>query len=290
MRDFEYFEPHSVDEAVSLLVKYGDAAKIIAGGTDLIIRMMMGTRRPKYLINIKTIQGLDYIDCSGKDIKIGATASLRAMATSSELKKKCPQIYDVAQQFASITIANMATLGGNLCNASPAADTAAPLLVLGARMQVSGVDGTRIIEADKFFTGPGSTSMTPYEILTEVQIPKPPAAVKWAYIKHGVRSVSDLALTTVCALVTLNEGTFTDARIGLGAVNPIPIRVLEAEKALKNKKATAVNIEKAAAIAQELCCPISDVRATADYRKKMSYVLTRRALMSCTGGNVETAN
>ncbi len=281
MRDFDYFEPRSADEAVSLLVKYGDAAKIIAGGTDLVVRMIAGSRRPKYIINIKAVPGLDYIDCSGDVIRIGATTTMRAIATSAELKKKCPQIVEVARQFASITIANMATIGGNLCNASPAADTGAPLVVLSAKAQITGLEVTRAVLVEEFFTGPGSTVMQSYELLTEIQIPVPPAALKWAYIKHGVRSVSDLALTTVAALVNIKNGIFVDARVALGAVYPTPMRASQAEAALKNKKATETTVEKAATLVREQCCPISDVRASADYRKQIAYVLTRRALMSC---------
>ncbi len=280
MRDFDYFEPQTVDEAVSLLIQYGEAAKIIAGGTDLVIRMMMGTRRPKYLINIKTIPGLDYIDC-GDEIRIGAATTFRAMVTSPQLNTKCPAIVEVAKQFASITIANMATLGGNLCNASPAADTAAPLITLSARAKITGPDGSRTVPVEDFFLGPGSTVLKPNEILTEVQMPVPSADTKWAYIKYGIRSVSDLAIVSVTTLVNIENGIFTDARIALGAVDPTPMRAREVEKALKGKDAIEENIDKAASLVKEQCCPISDVRATAEYRTQMSYVLTKRALMSC---------
>ena len=158
MRDFDYFEPRTVEEAVSLLAEYGEAAKVIAGGTDLVLRMQSGARKPEYLIDIKTISGLDYIKCGDK-ISIGATTTLRAIATSAELGRKCPQIVDVARQFASITIANMATLGGNLCNASPAADTAAPLIILSAVVKIVGPEGSRVVPVEDFFLGPGSTGM-----------------------------------------------------------------------------------------------------------------------------------
>jgi carbon-monoxide dehydrogenase medium subunit len=285
MRDFEYFEPRNVEEAVSLLIKYGEAAKVIAGGTDLILRMQSGTTKPLYLIDLKAIPGLDYIDCRD-DIRIGATTTLRAIATSSELRQKCPLIVDVAQQFASITIANMATIGGNLSNASPAADTASPLIALSARAKIDGPDGSRTVAVEDFFTGPGSTVMTRDEILTEVQIPVPPADAKWSYIKHGIRSVSDLAITSVAVLVNIANGIFTDVRIALGAVDPTPMSSRLAEEALKGKETTIENIDKAVLLVREQCCPISDVRASADYRTQMSHVLTRRALMSCLNSDV----
>ncbi len=280
MRDFDYFEPRTIEEAVSLLAEYGEAAKVIAGGTDLVLRMQAGTRKPEYLINLKAISGLDYIKC-GDEIRIGATTTLRAVATSAELGRKCPQIVDVARQFASITIANMATLGGNLCNASPAADTAAPLIILSAVAKIAGPEGSRVVPVEDFFLGPGRTVMKSDEILTEVQIPVPPADAKWAYIKFGIRSVSDLALASVATLVYINNGVFTDARIALGAVDPTPMRARQVEDALKGKDASEESIDRAALLVKEQCCPISDVRASAEYRTQMSYVLTKRALMSC---------
>lgn len=285
MRDFDYFEPRTVDEAVSLLVSYKEAAKIIAGGTDLVLRMMMGTRKPKYLINIKAIPGLNYI-VDKDDLRIGATTTLLAMAKSPELNKKCPLIVRVAQQFACIAIANMATLGGNLCNASPAADTAAPLITLSARAKITGPDGSRVVPLEDFFIGPGSTVMKMGEMLTEVQIPTPPAEAKWAYIKYGVRSVSDLAIASVTALVSIKKGIFADVRIALGAVAPTPMRARRVEEALKGKAVSEENINKAAELIKEECCPISDVRASAAYRTQMSYVLTKRAIMSCLNNKV----
>lgn len=285
MQDFEYFEPRNADEAVSLLVKYGEAAKVIAGGTDLILRMQMGTRKPRYLINIKAIPGLDYINCDG-EIRIGATTTLRDMATSTALGKKCPLLADVARQFASITIANMATIGGNLCNASPAADMASPLIALSAKANIAGPDGSRSVPLEGFFTGPGSTVMKSDEILTEVQIPVPSPDDRWAYIKHGIRSISDLAIASVAVLTSIKKGFFTSARIALGAVAPTPLRASQVEEALKGKEATAENIDKAAQLVKEQCCPISDVRANAEYRTEISYVLTKRALMSCLNSKV----
>ena len=280
MQEFDYFEPRNTEEAVSLLVKYGDAAKIIAGGTDLVLRMQMGTRRPKYVINIKAIPGLDYIHCNG-DIKIGATTTLRDIATSAVLQQKCPLLVEVAQKFASITIANMATIGGNIGNASPAADTPPALITLSASAKITGPDGDRTVPLENFFLGPGSTVMKPDEILTEVQIPLPSPDARWAYIKHGIRSVSDLAITSVTTVVKIKQDVFEDAKIALGAVYPTPMRAHSAEDALKGKKASEDTVHKAALLVKDQCCPISDVRGSVDYRAQMAYVLTRRALTSC---------
>ena len=163
---------------------------------------------------------------------------------------------------------------------------AAPLIVLSARVKITGSDGSRIVPVEDFFVGPGSTVMKPDEILTEVQIPVPPANAKWAYIKHGIRSVSDLSITSVAVLVNIENGTFTDARIALGAIAPTPLRIQKAEDALKGKDASKENIDKAAELVKQECRPISDVRASAEYRTQMSYVLTKRALMSCLNTKV----
>jgi len=284
IREFEYFEPRNVDEAISLLVKYGEEAKVIAGGTDLLVRMQMGTIRPKYVINLKAMPELDYFDC-GDGVKIGAATTIRSIAKSFELHQKCRQIVDVAQQFACITISNMATLGGNLCNASPGADMPAPLVALSATVKIVGPDGTRIVPVEDFFTGPGTTVMKLNEILTEVQIPLPPNA-QWAYIKYGIRSVSDLAITSVAALANIEKKVFTNVKIALGAVAPTPIRAYKVEEALIGKDTSEENIDKAAQLVKEECRPITDVRASAEYRTEMAYTLTKRALMSCLNPKV----
>jgi carbon-monoxide dehydrogenase medium subunit len=285
MQDFEYLEPRTINEAVSLLDRHKESVKVMAGGTDLVIRMIMGTRKPSYIIDLKAVPGLAYIDC-GEVIRIGATTTMQSIAKSPELKRVCPQIVQVAEQFASITVGNMATLGGNLCNASPGADTPAPLIVLSARVKIAGPGGTRTIPVEEFFTGPGSTVMKPNEILTEVQIPLPPANVRWGYIKFGIRSISDLAVVSVATLVGIDNGRFNSARIALGSVAPTPLRAKKAEQALIGNTSSEKNIDEAARLVMEECCPISDVRASADYRRQMSYVLTKRALLSCLNTEV----
>ncbi len=285
MQDFEYLEPQTVSEAISLLDKHKESVKVMAGGTDLVIRMIMNTRKPKHIIDLKAVPGLAYISCEDV-IRIGATTTMQSIAKSTELKRVCPQIVQVAEQFASITIGNMATLGGNLCNASPGADTPAPLIALSARVNIAGLGGTRTVPVEEFFTGPGNTVMKPNEILTEVQIPLPSTTARWGYIKFGTRSISDLAVVSVATLVSMKNSRFDSARIALGSVFPTPLRAKKAEEALIGKAISEATIDKAARLAMEDCSPISDVRASAEYRKQMAYVLTMRALTSCMNTEV----
>jgi CO/xanthine dehydrogenase FAD-binding subunit len=280
MQEFQYFEPQSVDEALSLLVKHGEAAKIIAGGTDLMLRMQRGTVRPQYVINVKAIQGLDYINCD-TEIKIGATTTLRDIAKSTELRKNCPLIVEVTRKFAAIPIANMATLGGNLCNACPACDSGAPLIALSA--------GRRSVPVEQFFAGPGSTVMKKDEMLVEVRIPLPPVDAQWVYLKHVIRSATDLAIVSLSALVSIESGTFSRVGIALGAVSPTPMRASLAEDALVGQAADSESIERAALLVKKQCRPISDVRSTAEYRRHISYVLTKRALLGCLNSRIGEA-
>jgi len=287
MRDFDYFEPKNTGEAVSLLVRYGEAAKILAGGTDLLVKMQSGVIKPGYLINLRATPDLDYIDCNeeGK-LRIGATTTIRSLEKSTELHRKFPTIVQFAKQFSSISIRTMATLGGNLCNASPGADSPAPLIALSATARIIGPDGTRTVPVEDFFTGPGSTVMKPDEILAEVEIPALQADTKWAFLKYWNRSKSDLAIVSVAVLVKIKNGIFNEVKIALGAVAPTPIRVPRAEECLKGEKASEKVIEEAAKIAADEIKPISDVRASAEYRKQISYVLTKRAIMSCLNTRV----
>jgi len=280
MQEFQYFEPQGVDEAVSLLVKYGKTAKILAGGTDLLLRMQRGEARPQHVINVKAIPGLDYISCD-EEIRIGATTSLRDIARSSELARRCPLIVDVTQQFAAIPIANMATIGGNLCNACPACDTGAPLIALSASVVLVGPGGGRSVPVERFFSGPGCSVVKPDEMLTEVRIPLPGDDARWAYIKHVLRSESDLAIASVSVVVFIDHGIFTDAKIALGAVSPTPMRADSAEQVLQGRQANLQSVEEAALLVEEQCRPISDVRSSAEYRKQITYVLTKRALLRC---------
>jgi len=281
MGPFEYFEPLSIEETVSLLKKYGDKAKVLAGGTDLVPQMKEKTKRPEFVISIGRIANLDYIRLDGeKGLKIGALTTIRSIEQSPQLQPKYGLICQSASQTASIAVRNVATVGGNLCNASPSADIATALMALSAKTKLVSPAGERIVPLEDFILGPGATALKTDELLTEIQIPSPPAHTAGVYIKYTTRGGEELALIGVAALLTLSagDGTCTDAKLALGAVAPTPIRARRAEEMLKGKRIDKELIEKAARTASDETKPRDSIRGSAEYKKEMLKVLARDAI------------
>jgi len=278
---FEYLEPENVEKVVSLLSKYGSKAKIIAGGTDLVVQMRDKTITPEYVIDISCIPGLDYIDYDKKrGLRIGALTSIRALEMSAELRRRYPVISQAASQLGSVAIRNTGTIGGNLCNAAPSAETAPALTGLSATAKIVGPRGERLAALEDFFTGPGSTVLQNGELLVEIQVPLVPPNTKGVYLKHSIRSTIDLAIVNVAAVLTLESEyeVCKDIKLVLGAVAPTPMRTRKAEQILRGKKVDETLINETAKVASDEVRPISDVRASAEYRKQMVEVLTRRAI------------
>lgn len=282
MRDFEYFKPSTVAEATSLLAKYKEEAKVIAGGTDLLVEVKENRIRPKYLINIKTISGLDYISYDAEEgLRIGALTTIRALLKSTELRQRYPIISQAASQFGCAAIRNVATLGGNLCNAVPSADTAPGLIGLSARAKIVGTDGGRIIPLEDFFTGSGSTVLKTGEILVEIEVPVPPANTKGVYLKYTIRGTSELAVIGVAVVVTLEpkDKVCKDVKIVLGNVAPTPMRARSAEEIIRGKRIDEAIIDSCARAASDEAHPRSgSIRASPEYKKAMVKVFTKRAL------------
>ena len=276
---FTYLEPGTIEEAISLLTKYGRKAKVIAGGTDLLVQIRDKVIKPEYLVDIEHIPGLDYIKYDEKQgVSIGALTTIRTLERSNELQRIYPVISQAARQMASMAIRNVGTVGGNLCNAAPSADTAPSLIGLEAKAKLIGPDGERMIALEDFFTGPGQTVLKTGELLVEVQVPPMPTCSKGVYLKHSIRGSIDLAIVGVAAILTMDDGQCQDAKIVLGAVAPIPMRAAEAEKVLRGEKIGDALIEEASQAAWNQCRPITDVRASAEYRREMVRVFIRRAL------------
>ena len=281
MRDFEYFEPSSVNEAISLLAKYKKEAKILAGGTDLMVNLKHDVIRPKYIINIGAIPDLNYIDFDhGKGLRIGALTTMRALIESAELRRTYPVIHQAASQLGNPAIRNVATLGGNLCNASPAADSAPALIGLSSKAKIAGSGGEKVVPLEDFFSSPHSNILGVGEILTEIQVPAPPANTKGIYLKCGGRGVADLAIVGVAIIATIEakNKVCNDIKIVLGSVAPTPIRANKAEEAIKGHTFTEALIDKSAQIAANEARPISDQRSSAEYRKTLVQVYVKRAL------------
>jgi len=274
---FEYLSPQTVQEACALLSQHGDKARILAGGTDLLNVMKEKIIKPEYIVGLKGINDLDYIEADGDGVRIGALTTLTALGKSAVIREKFPCLADVPGKMATVQIRNMGTLGGNLCNAAPSADTAPILICLGARAKIVGPNGDRKVALEDFFTGPGETVLGDGEILTEIQVPNQPANTAGAYLKMS-RVAVDLAIVGVAAVITMDGDLCSDIKIALGAVAPTPIRAKKAEELLKGKKIDEGLIEEAGKIAAGEASPIDDIRGSAFYRTEIVNVFTKRAI------------
>jgi len=276
---FQYIAPKTIKETTTLLMEYRQAAKIIAGGTDLLLQLQNRSVQAEFVLDIQNLTELDYIKFEEHTgLRIGSNTTLRTLEKSASLRQKYPAISQSARHIASVAIRNVATLGGNLCNASPSADMAPALICLSAGLKVVSAEGERMVPIEDFFIGPGKTALKPGELMTEVQLPPPPESSACTYLKHTTRGSVDLAMVGVAVMVRLDGSNCQDIRIGLGAVAPTPMRAKMAEAAIKGKHINAACIEQAAAVAADESRPISDVRASKAYRKAMVQVLTRRAI------------
>ena len=276
---FEYLVPKTIGEACNLLLELGTSAKAMAGATDLIPPMKDKVISPEYLIDLKHIPGLDYLEYDEKEgLKIGALTTLRTIETSPLVKEKNPAVAHAAKVVASTQIRAKGTMAGNICNASPSCDTAPILLAQGAKILVQGPNKDRVIPVEEFFVGVKKTSLEPGELVTGIVIPPLADCEGAAYIKHAVRKAMDLAIIGVAVKLRVENGYCTDARIALGAVATTPIRAPRAEEVLIGSRLTDDVIIKASEEAMNSCNPISDIRASAEYRKDMIRVFTKRAV------------
>jgi carbon-monoxide dehydrogenase medium subunit len=280
MESFCYLRPKSLEETLILLQKYGNQAKIIAGGTDLIIKMKKEYLSPNYLIDITLIpelQGIVFNEDEG--LTIGATTCLTEIESTHIIRSKFPIIAKAARVIGSIQIRNLGTVGGNICNASPAADLVPPLIAMGGKVKILSSEGAYWKDLENLFAGPGETVLQPSEILTHIRIPTPRLSMSSIYLKEGRTKGMNLAIVGVAVVIFVKEDNFCkDVSIVLGSVAPTPIRVKGAEDILKGKKITSDLIKKASQTSAEACQPISDIRGSAGYRKKLVEVLVQRAL------------
>jgi len=284
---FDFYQPGTLQEASRLLKDNGPGGRFLAGGTDLVIALKEKGLLPKYLVDLKKIPGLAGIRENGDGrIVIGALTTMRELEVSPVITKKFPFLAQSAAEVGSIQIRNRATIGGNMANATPSADTAPALIALSAAAKLVGVNGERTVTLEEFFRGPGQTIMSADEILTEVIIPKTGPRLVGDYIKFSPREMMDLAYVGVAVVYNLSgkDKPCDDVRIVLGAVAPTPIRAKQAEAALEGRRLTEELAEKVGAVAAEEAKPISDVRSTAEYRRAMVGAMTKRALLNAAAG------
>jgi len=275
----DYFEPKTITEALSVLAKYGEHANVIAGGTDVMVDMKY-KEEPGCLVNIKKIPGLDTIQENGASLQMGPLVTIRDIETSRLVRERLPLLWESCHQFASLQIRNTATIGGNVCRASPSGETLAPLLALEAKAKLAFRDGEKTEAFSSFFQGPGKTSLGSKGLLTEIEIPYPPKGSHGVYLKHAVRGAMDIAMVGVAVLITADAGnsSLQDVRIALGAVAPTPIRATKTEALLRGRSLTAALVKEAATLAASESSPITDQRSSAEYRGWIVEALTRRGL------------
>jgi aerobic carbon-monoxide dehydrogenase medium subunit len=277
---FEYHAPETLEEACRLLEKGGKDAAVMAGGTDLLIKLRYRLRNASTVISLKGIPGLDQIRFDRKSgLTIGATALLSDVASHPEIMRHFPTVAHAALKTATVQIRNMGTVVGNLCNAAPSADNAPILLAMDAELLIADTKKERRLPLIAFFKGPGLTFLRPGEIVKAVFVPLPPAHTGTCYQSLSERGKVDIAAVGAAARVVLEGERCVDARIALGAVAPTPMRAFGAEKMLMERTWSLDQVEKAALRASREAKPITDMRATAAYRKKMVQVLTKRALL-----------
>ena len=281
MQRFQFCSPKSMDEALRFLSEKGDCAKIVAGGTDLIPRLREGNFRPEFVINILEIEELQGIREVQGGLRLGAATTHTQVAESEILQRSYPSLAQAAASVGGPLIRNRGTIGGNLANASPAADLAPALLSLNAEAVIRDGRGTRTVALKDFFAGPSKTVLHPDELLTEISIP--PGKGKNIFLKLGRRQAMSLSIVNVAVYLEMEGKICRKSRIALGSVAPTPIRCPEAEALLINKELGPELIAKCAREAMAASKPVDDQRAKAWYRLEAGTVLLRRALSEAAG-------
>ena len=279
MRRFELAVPGSIDECLQILAKRGPDAKVVAGGTDLLPQLKNGVLWPGWVVDLSAVAELRAIsDAPDGGLRIGASVTARELELDERVRSRYPALAESAALVGSVQVRNLATLGGNLCNAAPSADMAPPLLALDADAVIAGPSGQRRVPMAAFFLGVRRTVLAPGELLLEIALPAPGAASGGNYLRHTPRRELDIAVVGVASQVTLSGGQCVKARIALAAVAPVPLRATEAEQALIGQPVTSPQIERAAELASAAARPIDDHRGSVEFRHHLVRVLTRRTL------------
>jgi len=306
MKKFDYLRPKSLEEALTLLNQYRERAKLIAGGTDVIVMIKQKEIAPEVLISLQEIQDLKQIKYNG-DLRIGSLVTHRMIEKSELIRKEFTALSDAVDVLGSIQIRNVGTIGGNICTAAPSADTVPPLLVLGAQVQLKSLKGERVLPLDQLFLGPGETAIEQGEILTEIFIPKPLPNTGSAYWKHQRRKALDLPILGVAVMLSLDRSNVTcsdlicasspistvlhalegeevvckEVRIALGVAAPTPIRAVQAENLLRGKRLSDELLWEVAEMAAKEAQPRDTIRGEAWYRREMIRVFVKRMAMRC---------
>jgi aerobic carbon-monoxide dehydrogenase medium subunit len=279
LRRFRLEEPQSVAEVSDLLGRFGDSAKVYAGGTELLLAMKEGLVRYDRLINIKELKGLSEVATDSGTMRIGALCTHRQLETSPPLQQSLPSLVQLEKNVANVRVREAGTIGGNLCFAEPHADPGTLLMALGAKMVAEKSSAKREIAAEEFFVDAYETSLAPDEVLTQIRIPMPQASSRSAYLKFGYLERPSVG---VALALTVKDGAINDARIAVGCAGPAPRRVAEAEALLNGKSTEEAtrNLLSAGAIAGRAAQAISDLHGSQEYKEHIVGVLLKRAFQS----------
>lgn len=278
---FDYHEPSTLEEALQLLSEFGGNAKVLAGGTDLLVRMKLKIDKPSHIISIARVPGLDAIvPRNSHGVTIGPGATAAALSRHELLRDRFTPVALAAGRLGAPMIRNRATIGGNLVNARPAADLSPACMVLNATLKLKSASHEREVSVNEFFRGPGDAAIEPNELMTAINMETPPPWSGGAYIKLGARKTLEISMVNVATLITLlsPDGPIADARIALGAVAPTPVRAYGAEEFLIGQQPSEELFRKAGEVGVGLCSPITDHRGTMEYRCMMIEVLIKRSL------------
>ena len=280
MSSLQFEAPDTVEDAVRLLADADGDAMPLAGGTDLLVQLRTDFVRPGLIVDLKRIPALVDVSANGDDIRVGAAVSGATLGKNEAVKAAWPGVVEALELIGSTQIQGRASLGGNLCNGSPAADSVPALIAAGAVCEITGPNGTRSVPVEDVITGPGQLSLGPGEIVVSFVMPKPPPRSGDAYLRFIPRTEMDIAVVGAGVALTLDDaGVCTHARLGLGAVAPTPLLVEDGAKALIGTKVDDDALADLAAAASAACNPIDDKRGTIEYRVKVAGVLARRAAL-----------
>lgn len=283
MHRFDYVAPQTVEEALELKDRWREGAAFLAGGTNLIVELRAQKIKPKIVIDLSGLRELDYIREADGRIHIGSVVTVTDLLHSDLLSQSGPVLCQAARRFATPLVRNQATVGGNLANASPAADTAVPLLALEAEAElISKKRGRRQVALADFFLGPQQTIVESDELVADISFPAMREGMKGVYIKLGRRNAMAISVVSVAVVLTWEGDHCRQARIALGAVAPTPIRASDSEVMLERERLSPALLERCGKAAAAATSPIDDIRASAQYRRAMSAVLVRRALAQAT--------
>ena len=278
MRRFELALPESLDDCLRLLAQRGPETKLLAGGTDLLPQMKNGVVTPKRVIDLSGVARVKILECDAKGLRIGSAVPARQVEQDTRVRDTYTAVAESAALLGSVQVRNLASVGGNICNAAPSADMAPPLVAMEAQAVIAGPKGERRVPLSDFFTGVRKTVVGPDELLVEIFVPAPGPHSGGCYIRHTPRRELDIAVVGVASQVTIANGVCAKARIALAAVAPTPVRATAAEAVLEGKPLTPELIERAADLAGQAAKPISDQRGSADFRRHLVRVLSRRTL------------